>query len=384
MVKTCFQYGSFLLSYLFLFGLNLTIKAQYSVATFTGTGDGLSWMDPLNWDTKKIPNPKKQSVIIPANHSVFYNGSMSLDFRDSTKFKVFGNVDLGNAHLHMKENSFFLLSQHAKFIGYEIKLGQNAQGKIENNTIFKVEEIETRDNASLTINAQCVTVTRELKNIENGSINGMGCLNFTGINFINSGKGGVFNCFSSNFEDCNFLKVIRPTLSHFESRVVNNAVLLHWVSDKEPIGGYYEILTRSNNEEFESHKMIEGKGNYEYKEGFKLNFKGEIALQLHYIDPYGITSTLIDTSISNHYSEQEKKLSIYPNPSKNAISIMNLKLDEDYLLNIYSLDGILLYNTSINLQKNTLSIAQFKPGNYFVEVVNSEGVKTVLRFVKSN
>ena len=39
----------------------------------------------------------------------------------------------------MKENSFFLLSQHAKIIGYEIKLGQNAQGKIENNTIFKVQ-----------------------------------------------------------------------------------------------------------------------------------------------------------------------------------------------------------------------------------------------------
>ena len=66
------------------------------------------------------------------------------------------------------------------------------------------------------------------------------------------------------------------------------------------------------------------------------------------------------------------------------VCVMNLKLDEDYLLNIYSPDGILLYNTSINLQKNTISIAQFKPGNYFVEVVNSEGVKTVLRFVKSN
>ena len=44
-----------------LFGLNLTIKAQYSVATFTGTGDRLSWMDPLNWDTKKVPNPKAMS-----------------------------------------------------------------------------------------------------------------------------------------------------------------------------------------------------------------------------------------------------------------------------------------------------------------------------------
>ena len=383
MVINYFQYGLFPFLYLFLLGFFIPMKAQDSVITFNGKGDGYSWTDPLNWEENKVPNPEKQSITIPEGFSVFYTSSLSLNFKDSSIFKICGKMNFGIAHLHMREYSSLKICSSAEFIGHEIKLYQNARGYINKKASVEIKEIETRGNSTLTIDAQCIKILSELKNRDNATINGKGCFDFTGINYVNTGKGGIFNCFSSDFEYCNFLHLTLPEIIDFSGNIINNTIVLNWTSITEPEGGYYEILISKDKKKYELIKYVEGKEASEYNEGFTPNFLGLIHVKINFVDVSGIKSYSNQTSLLYKHSEEGEKISIYPNPAKKSISVMNLKLNETYLTNIYAPDGVLLITTSISLENNSVSIANLNQGNYYIELIDSKKFKTVLRFVKS-
>jgi hypothetical protein len=369
---------------LLLFGFSGSIEAQNSIAVFNGKGDAYNWTDSLNWEQRKVPNPEKQSISIPEGFSVFYNSSISADFKDSSIFQIRGIIDFGTAHLHMRGFSSLEIHNTAKFIGNEIKLDQNARGIISPKATVKLKELETKGNANLTIHTKCVEISQELKNKDKASIGGEGCFDFTGSHFINTGEGGIFNCRSETYKECESKHIKPPKITGFEGKVVNNEIILNWTSLKEPKNGYYEILKSTDKSEYKFIKFVEGKGSNTYTEGFYPMISSVFYIKLNFLSVSGIPLASKELSLLYAPSKEKDKLSIFPNPTKNLISIKNLKLNENYHLNLYTPEGVLLMNTSLNLQNNSISIEGLKQGNYYVELIDSKGVSTVLRFVKSD
>lgn len=359
------------------------MEAQAFIAVFNGKGDGYSWTDPLNWEQKKVPSTENKSITIPEGFSVLYNSSLSLDFKDSSIFKIKGNIDFGTAHLHMRGYSSLEIHNSARFFGNEIKLDQHARGVISEKASVELKELETKGDALLTIHTQCVKILQELKNKDNATINGKGCLDFTGNHFMNTGKGGIFNCHSEIYKECAALNIIPPKILRFTGKIVNNEIILNWASHMEPANGYYEILKSTDKSEYKLVTFVEGDGDNTYTEGFYPLIPGIIHIKLNFISASGILLTSKEASLLFAPSNEREKLSIYPNPAKNSISIKNLKLNENYHLNLYTPVGVLLMESSLSLQNNSVSIERLKQGNYYVELIDFKGIATVFRFVKS-
>ncbi len=75
------------------------------------------------------------------------------------------------------------------------------------------------------------------------------------------------------------------------------------------------------------------------------------------------------------------KLSVYPNPTKDILTIKGLKYT-DYTIKIYTSDGRLVSTTvACNKPEVLINCSQFQKAIYFVKI-NSAEASEIIRFVK--
>ena len=67
--------------------------------------------------------------------------------------------------------------------------------------------------------------------------------------------------------------------------------------------------------------------------------------------------------------EPHKFFSVYPNPTLNHLTIEN-KTEENYNLLLFDIQGILIYQESLNKTKN-IDVSQYESGTYFVKITNA-------------
>lgn len=89
-----------------------------------------------------------------------------------------------------------------------------------------------------------------------------------------------------------------------------------------------------------------------------------------------------DTSVTVPAVTNTEQLSIYPNPVKNSFQfvVSNRELGSDYI--IVGVNGRELVRGKITAVKQTIDVSKLQPGNYFIQVMNKEGDKQSVRFVK--
>lgn len=89
-----------------------------------------------------------------------------------------------------------------------------------------------------------------------------------------------------------------------------------------------------------------------------------------------------DTSVNVPAVTSSEQLSIYPNPVKNTLQfvVSNREFGSDYI--IVGVNGRELMRAKIIAVKQTIDVSKLQPGNYFIQVMNKEGDKQSVRFVK--
>jgi hypothetical protein len=83
----------------------------------------------------------------------------------------------------------------------------------------------------------------------------------------------------------------------------------------------------------------------------------------------------LQTSVTENTPPNECKLTVFPNPVENAISIQNIPEGTTSVF-IYRVDGKLLLKTQISSEKETIDVSNLKCGLYMI-VANGEAVKFI-------
>ncbi len=102
------------------------------------------------------------------------------------------------------------------------------------------------------------------------------------------------------------------------------------------------------------------------------------------VEPIDILQNLYDNFLSVEENTLKNNITIFPNPATNNITISVAAAIEVTGINIYDVQGKLVYSETEmkpnNLQK-VIAIASFKSGVYFIKVASKQGEAT-LQFVK--
>ena len=128
-------------------------------------------------------------------------------------------------------------------------------------------------------------------------------------------------------------------------------------------------------------KILEESGSYPCEMTFA---DGKIFLS-GFTSIYGFTPTAIN-NLSNGGIANNESLKISPNPAKSVINISyTATLNEKVQLQVYSNEGIILYNKQVNTitGKNNfpLNISSYTSGNFFVTIAGKEKMSTT-KFIK--
>tara|TARA_B110000211_G_C14082145_1_gene555088 strand:- start:1910 stop:3562 length:1653 start_codon:yes stop_codon:yes gene_type:complete len=367
-----------------IFGCTSATQADCFSAGGSGSSDkifngstGTSWNTAANWTPSGVPDPTTENVTIPEGLTVVYDKNGNLEFKNATVFTICGTIITGEAHLHMKDNSHIELCPTAVFSGHEIKLQDQATGNIPDGAAVEVEQIEVKGTGVFTIDA-CVTVTEELKNKDDGTILGGGCIDYQGPDnkFENSGTGGIFNCVEVNVGDCELGPSLLPVeMTSFEAEIVNNEIIVNWETLSEINNSHFEVWLGSDIGGFNLVKTVDGAGSsseiIEYSTSFKPELSGVMYVRLRQVDFNGdyVDSRVLALNYSPDYSIEA--ITLYPNPSRNSIGFTNLKNEEDYQVSIYSIAGDLINSASINAMANKIDISKIESGSYIVRVSDS-------------
>jgi uncharacterized protein len=170
-------------------------------------------------------------------------------------------------------------------------------------------------------------------------------------------------------------------LIQFAGNALNAKVRLNWITATEINSSHFDIERSINGVKFEKVGEVKAQGgsnvkrNYFFDNANPINGLNYYRLKMVDKDATFDYSKTITVDYSN--SGNKKSTKIYPNPTS---SVLNVENAENFkMLKIYTIQGLLV------LQSNQLevNVSALNIGLYMVEVENTEGVRTMVRFLKN-
>lgn len=170
-------------------------------------------------------------------------------------------------------------------------------------------------------------------------------------------------------------------LLSFSGQLIDKqTVRLNWATASEVNAAYFGIEKSLNGKDFKAIEQVKAVGNSTKRNDYALN---DVLLEtdkivyyrLKQVDvngdfKYSKTITIYNTSSRNN------TVKVYPNPAKNTIAVDILTGIKS--VNIYNLQGILVKQSRVN----EVNISDCAAGIYLLEVENTEGVLSRVKFVK--
>ena len=176
------------------------------------------------------------------------------------------------------------------------------------------------------------------------------------------------------------LPVPVEVLSFSGQLIDKQAVSLNWATASELNAAYFGVEKSLNGKDFKTINTIKAVGNSAKRNDYTVNdvlseTDKIIYYRLKQMDvngdfKYAKTITIYNTSSRNNV------LKVYPNPAKNTITVdVSTGIKS---VNVYNLQGILVKQSRVN----EVSISDCAAGIYLLEVENTEGVLSRVKFVK--
>jgi uncharacterized protein len=169
-------------------------------------------------------------------------------------------------------------------------------------------------------------------------------------------------------------------LVQFTGFELNGKIRLNWTTATETNSSHFEIERSISGEKFEKVGEIKAKGSNEKKNYVFDDAKPNSGLNYYRLkmvdkDATYEYSKTITIDFSN--SDVSRSIKIYPNPTS---SVLNIENAENFkTVKFYNTQGLLV------LQSNQLlvNVSALNIGLYLVEVENTEGIRTLVRFFKN-
>jgi Secretion system C-terminal sorting domain/Endonuclease/Exonuclease/phosphatase family/Family of unknown function (DUF5689) len=171
-------------------------------------------------------------------------------------------------------------------------------------------------------------------------------------------------------------------LLSFSGQLIDKqTVRLDWATSSEINSNYFSIERSTDGKDFKAIEQVKAAGNsnqkinYTFDDNSFLATNNVVYYRLKQVDFNGAFKYSKTVAI---YTEITKNtpIKVYPNPAKNTISVDNSASIKS--INIYNLQGVLMAKSLIN----NVDISTFSAGIYLLEVENTEGSLSRIKFVK--
>lgn len=172
----------------------------------------------------------------------------------------------------------------------------------------------------------------------------------------------------------NLVSAVLPVnLTAFNAQKNGNSGLLQWQTATEINAAYYNV-----------ERSFDG---INFTTVSKVNAKGQASNTYTFNDAAGLSSTntyyrlkIVDNNGNYKYSSivrlangQGIKVSVYPNPASDVVTVSGLKANDN--IKLLSIDGkLLLQQNASGAQSMIVNIAKYKPGTYILQVKNDAEV----------
>jgi hypothetical protein len=179
------------------------------------------------------------------------------------------------------------------------------------------------------------------------------------------------------------------SLIRFEAEKITDQVLLSWTTATERNSKSFEIERSLTGEEFETIGSVEAKGNssrtnhYTFTDKYIATMSPTIFYRLKMLDKDGSYEYSQIRRINMNADELVNEgLQLYPVPANNELTIDNKSGIVINKIVIYDAMGRKLYSANAKDATVKIDISEYKAGVYMVEVINADGAKNALRFIK--
>jgi len=164
-------------------------------------------------------------------------------------------------------------------------------------------------------------------------------------------------------------------LSHFSAKTTESAVELNWITESEKNNHYFEIQRSNNGLDFTTISIIEGNGNSNSQILYTaIDDNPEAGINYYRLKQ-------VDFDASFEYSEilaveinnqNDFEANVYPNPISLGDNInINLNEEKDLNVQIYSVEGKLVYNQRISSSNHEINTSKFNTGFYILKISSS-------------
>lgn len=197
---------------------------------------------------------------------------------------------------------------------------------------------------------------------------GPGLVRYISLSTSTSTSGQVATFFT------NLVSAVLPVnLTAFNAQKNGNSGLLQWQTATEINAAYYNIERSYDGINFTAIS--------------KVNAKGQASNTYTFNDAAGLSSTntyyrlkIVDNNGNYKYSSvvrlasgQGIKVSVYPNPASDVVTVSGLSASDN--IKLLSIDGkLLLQQNASGAQSLIVNIAKYKPGTYILQVQNDKEV----------
>jgi hypothetical protein len=170
-------------------------------------------------------------------------------------------------------------------------------------------------------------------------------------------------------------------LSFSGQPIDKQTVRLDWATSSEVNSHYFSIERSTDGKNFKAIGQVKSAGNsnrkinYSFDDNSFSTINNVFYYRLKQVDINGVFKYSKTVAIYNEMNKNAP-IKVYPNPAHNTISVDNSIPIKS--INIYNLQGVLMAKSFVN----NVDISAFSAGIYLLEVENTEGSLSRIKFVK--
>lgn len=171
-----------------------------------------------------------------------------------------------------------------------------------------------------------------------------------------------------------FITALPLTLVDFNAELVNEEVLINWITEEEEDLSHFEIERSENGIDFETIEIIEARGiinetNYYNTTDWDLQ-SGATYYRLKSVDFDGTTYysnlEVIELTTAKNY-----EINVYPNPVSDWVNIKSESIINT--VSIYNTAGLNVLTTEANTNTARLQVNELQKGQYFITIQFEDG-----------
>jgi len=87
----------------------------------------------------------------------------------------------------------------------------------------------------------------------------------------------------------------------------------------------------------------------------------------------GYQQSNLSTTAINDVSPSAYRVSVYPNPTANQLTVMVQGLNQQLVIQLYDIQGKLLYQTTTTSEKSELDFTPYATGQYLLQLIDGKG-----------